>query len=203
MKKGLIGLLLACAAATVYAEVPRVRLYTNVGYGLGGDTLLSGQYIGGSGFRLRTGQGPVLAVGADIRLADRLTLQGSLGYQRDSMEAANGNVSFHRWPVELLGFYSINQQVRVGMGVRKTQNVKVKAEGVGAGIDIEGSYNSSAGAVLEVQYLFDVPATVDRKLIVGMHLRYVQESFTQEDSGTGPKEKKKGNHVALGLVFYY
>jgi hypothetical protein len=200
MKNWLIACMIVASAMAAQAEAPRLRMYGNVGHGFGGDALVKGTWSNGEPWDLRAGSGPVLAVGADFRIADRITIQGSVGHQRNSIDGTNGNVAFARVPVELLGFYAVTQQFRLGLGVRQSQSAKVVGGGVASGV--YRTYDSSAGAVLEVQYLFSAPSASDRTPVVGVHLRLISEGYTQNNGGAGA-EKISGNHVAAGLVFYY
>jgi hypothetical protein len=142
-------------------------------------------------------------VGADVRLTDKVSIQGSVGHQRNRVVGSNFTFDFQRQPVELMGFYSVTEQVRVGLGARKVVNAKLTGDGVALGYAANGNYDSSVGAVLEAQYLFNPPSQVARNLVVGINLRFVKEDFTQADGGIPPYETKSGDHIALGLVFYY
>lgn len=204
MKKGLIGLAVAMAGMAAYAqEAPALRAYASVGYGYGGAALVSGVFSSGQEFELNAGDGLVLTLGADYRLTDRFSVRGSFGYQYNDIRAINGNLEFTRHPVELLGFYALNEQVRVGLGLRKVVGAEVKLTDAAAVLPGAGKYDSSVGAVLEGQYLFNTPSATGRSLVTGLNLRFVSESFTQQDDGAGPYEKKSGSHVELGLMFYY
>lgn len=200
MKSGLIACMLVTSAMAAQAEAPRLRLFGSVGHGFGGDALVKGSWSNGEPWDLRAGTGPVLALGADFRIADRITVQGSVGHQRYSIDGTNGSVAFSRVPVELLGFYALTQQFRLGLGVRQSQSAKA----VGGGVlsSVYRTYDSSAGAVLEAQYLFSAPSASGRAPALGVHLRFIGEGFTQNNSGAGA-QKISGNHVAAGLVFYY
>ncbi|MCZ8252772.1 MAG: hypothetical protein O9318_09910 [Hylemonella sp.] len=203
MKKSLIGLGLACAALGASAEAPRVRMYANVGYGFGGQPLIDGIWVNSSNqqtgtWDIKTGKGVVLALGADVRITERLSLQGSMGYETDSVEGVNGGYKFSRVPVELLGFYSVTERFRLGGGVRKVQSTNIQGHG-----DAEGdhfAYTQSGGAVLETQYFFSEPSRTGREPLFGMYLRYIRESYQLRDQ---QGDKKDGNHFALGLLFYY
>jgi hypothetical protein len=200
MKKSLIGLTLACAAAAAQADAPKFRLYGSVGYAFGGDPLVSGTWTSGDTWDLRAGRGSALALGGSLRMTDRVTIQGSIGHHRYSIDGTNGNIVFTRVPVELLGFYSLTEQLRLGLGVRQSRNARVKGGGVAASVD--EPYESSSGAVIEGQYFFDKPSTSSREPEFGLYLRYVKESYTAKNA-SWDTEKRDGNHVALGLMFYY
>lgn len=203
MKNLLMALLMVAAGAAAQAEAPRLRAYGSVGYGMGGEALVSGRYTDGSGFELLAGNGWVMAVGADLRITDNITVQASVGHQRNRINAANADFDFQRYPVEVLGFYAPSEQVRLGLGARKAYNAKVTGTDAGYGWAGTGNYDSSVGAILEAQYLFSPPSLTERKLVTGVNLRFVKENFTLTTESGGTGVAKRGDHVAIGLVFYY
>lgn len=202
MKNLLIGLMLAVTSAAVQADVPRVRFFGSVGYSVGGDKLVNGSYTDGSTFELYAGTGWTWTIGGDLRLTDNFAVQGSLGQQRNRVVASNGEFDFFRYPVELMGFYGVTEHVRLGLGGRKTYNAKVTGTGAATTYFGTGNYDSTAGAVLEGQYLFSTPRS-ERSLVSGISLRFVRENFklTTESGGTG--EEKRGDHMGVNLFFYY
>ena len=204
MKNLLMALLMGATGATAQAEAPRFRVLASAAYGVGGDTLVSETYSNtGQPFELRTGTGWVWAVGADLRMTDSVAIQASVGHQRNRAIGANFDFDFQRQPVELLAFYSMTDQVRLGLGARKVYNAKLTGYGTAAGYTGTGNYDSSVGTVLEGQYFFTTPSLTERKLMVGMNLRYVQETFKLAEGGVGPRTDKSGDHVEIGLIFYY
>lgn len=205
MKNWLICFMMAATATAAQADAPRFRVHGSVAYAQGGDPLISEVYDTGQTFELIAGTGWVWTVGADFRITDSIAIQGSVGHQRNRAIGSNFNFDFQRQPVELLVFYAASEHVRLGLGARKVQNAKLTGNELSAAINHKatGSYDSSVGQVLEVQYLFSPPSLTERKLVTGMNLRFVRENFTQAEESGGTGVAKKGDHIAIGLVFYY
>ena len=199
--KQLAAALLALAATVAQAQGigTGVRLYTNLGYSLGGDTLASGTFTNGDAWNVKAGEGLMLAVGADFRVAENFTLRTSVGYHYDGVNAKNGDVSFTRIPVEVLGFYEVNQHFMLGGGLRKATGARIEASGVVSGLSSVGDYDSSLGVVLEGVYFFNAISKESHKAQWGINLRLVSEEFKQ----VGNPVSKSGNHAALGFVFMY
>jgi hypothetical protein len=205
MKKQMVAALLVFGSAMALAQEaspPSVRLFGNFGYGFGGDTLASGTYTNGSTYEVKAGTGVQFAIGADARVAEKVTIQGSVGYHSHSTTASNGEIAFKRTPIELLAFYDVTKQFRLGGGVRKSTGAEMTVSGAAVGSAAAGKYDSSTGAVLEGQYFFSPAASTagSRKAQFGLSLRYVTENYTLQNSNTGAKN---GNHGAIGLVMYY
>jgi hypothetical protein len=203
MKRFFMGLMLMAAAFAAQADAPRLRFLGSVGYGWGGDQLINGTYTSGTNFELLAGTGWTWTVGGDLRLFDRFSLQASVGQQRNRVTAQNGDADFQRNPVELLGFFGVTDQLRLGLGLHKSYNAKVTGTGVFYGWTGAGSYEGSVGGVLEVQYLFWAPSKSERAAVWGMNLRFIKENFTLSAADGGTGEAKSGDQMAVGLVFYY
>ncbi len=203
MKKWLIGFMLAAAAAVAaHAEAPKVRLFGSLAYGWGGDQLVHGSYTDGSSFELLAGTGWVMAIGGDLRITDTISVQASLGQQRNRVVASNGEFDFFRNPFEVLGFYAVSEQFRLGLGARKNYNAKVTGTGVASTYSGTGNYDSTTGAVLEGQYLFSPPKD-ERSFVSGVSLRFVRENFKLAEDSGGTGEEKRGDHMAVSIFFYY
>ena len=202
MKKWLMGLSMGLAAMAAQAQAPTFRLFGSVAYGMGGDALISGSYSGGPSYELLAGTGWTWTIGGDMRLSERITLQASVGQQRNRVPGSDGEYDFQRNPVELLGFYALSDQVRLGGGARKVYSAKLTGSGVVAGAAGTGDYDSTAGAVLEGQYLFTAPKN-ERSFISGVSLRFVRENFKLSEASGGTGEEKRGDQIAVGLFFYY
>ena len=202
MKNWLICFMLAAAATAAQAQAPAVRFVTSLGYSAGGDTLASGTYASGNTYSIDAGKGVTFAVGADFRLAEKVTLQAAIGHHQDGTNASNGEIAFKRTPIELLGFYEVTENLRLGGGLRKAQNAEVTATGAAAGISAAGSYESTLGAVLEAQYFFNSLrySNAEHKSLFGLGVRVVSESYQQNNSTAG---SKNGGHVALNFIFSY
>lgn len=202
MKKCLIGMLMGLAAMSAQAQATTFRLFGSLVYGWGGDQLISGTYTSGAEYELLAGTGWTWTIGGDMRLTDRIFLQASVGQQRNRVTASNGEFNFQRNPVELLGFYALNEQVRLGVGARKVYGAKLTGTGVAAGAAGTGDYDSTVGAVLEGQYFF-TPPTNQHSFVSGVSLRFVRESFKLSEASGGTGEEKRGDQVGIGLFFYY
>lgn len=139
------------------------------------------------------------ALGADYRIAEKVTLQGSVGREVSTIpNAANGDLTFTRVPVELLGFYDLSKDFRLGGGLRYSTNPNMTGNGFAEGWSGLGGYEPSLGAVLEGQYLFVTPVKGSAgNGQFGLSLRYVSESFKKNGTTTN------GDHYELGLVLYY
>jgi hypothetical protein len=207
MKKLCIGLALAGSLAAAQAEAPRLRMYINAGYSVGGDQLMSGVWVDPNDntkvvgqWDIKAGAGTLFAFGADYRLTDKFFIQASVGEQRGGVDGTNLGYTFRRVPAELLGFYAVTEQTRLGIGVRKTSGAAIRGNGLATGY--KQAYESSMGTVLEGQYFFTEPSKTERSPLFGIYMRFVREEYRAEAPATNTKWKS-GNHIGAGLMFYY
>lgn len=201
MKKLLVSLALmgVCAVAQAQAQTSKWRFFAGVGLSNGGETIAAGTIttIGTTQvlpFEIQAGTGTQYRLGADYRLADRVTLQGSIGRSVSDPMGMNGSLTFTLTPVELLGFVNMTDSLRIGAGVRKS-SAEMTGTGISASWSGNGSYSSSGGSVVEAQYLFAMPGA--QKSQFGISARFVNESFNHNSVTF------KGNTYEVGLALYY
>jgi len=167
-------------------------LHYVVGAGVtfGGDKLATATYTNGSSTNIRAGGGLALLAGVDYRVSPEFSVQGTVGYHiHFTPEASNGDADFRRLPVELLAYYHVAPQWRVGGGLRFVSNAKL--HGSGAASNLNENFDNSTSLVAETEY-FVTPK-------VGIKLRYVNDEFKSERT----KQTFSGNHVGLLANFYF
>lgn len=188
------ALALASSLASAQPAQPgplRSNLFVNIGYGSGGDTLVSIPMRDGSVQDIQAGKGVTLKGGLEFWIGQDATFQLSAAYQVDNTSAVNGDVKFSRWPIEGLMFWNLNDRMRLGGGLRKTTSAKLSGSGAGTQF-VDGTYHfdSSTGVVLEGEYLLTPQ--------MGMTLRYVKESYSVNGSPS-----ISGDHVGAGLNYHF
>jgi hypothetical protein len=198
--KGLVVLaMLAGAAAAQAQQASNWRFFAGGGIAHGGDTIVAGSIVDvGNGhvipFEIKPAGDWQLRVGADYRLADRFTLQGSIGHGNSDPMGYDGSFSLTVVPFELLGFFNITDALRLGGGLRKSY-ADLAGTGKGLGFQGLGRYDSSNGAVLELQYLWSSSSA--RSPQFGVSLRRVSETFSKDGYSFN------GGHTEFGVALYY
>jgi hypothetical protein len=199
MKKSLLACTLVLGCVLAHAEAPsKWRFLGRVGMGFGSAALDSGIYQGGTSWELSAGNGLKYALGADYRISEKVTLQATVGKELSTVPASNGDLTFNRTPVELLGFVDLSKDFRLGAGLRNSTNSSVSSSGAGNNYPSIGNWSASVGAVVEAQYIFDSKMKADGGVSqFGVNLRLVSENFTK-DAVT-----KSGDHYEVGVFLYY
>ena len=160
-----------------------------IGFGKGGDTILTAQYTDGSIGNIKAGNGLHVFGGLDYRLSDRFDAQVDAGYQAGTVNADNGELTFKKIPVELLAHVYLTPTLRAGAGVRFDEHVKLSGTGVAS--MVQQDFNSATGAIVEIEYLVTPH--------FGIKLRGVDEKFTP----AGYTNKFSGNQLALLASLYF
>ena len=204
MKKMFIGALagMALLSSPVWAQetASAWQWVGSAGLTLGGDTLAGGTYINsGDSFKIKAGGGLSLSVGGAYQVSPDWAVQSTIGYHFDSTNAKNGDITFSRMPIELLGLYSVNDKWRVGAGLRSAGSAKITTSGAASFLGSE-KFDNTLGQILEVQYIFGGPQEANvKKARMAIAGRYVMEEFKAQHSG----KTFNGNHLGVNLMVYY
>jgi hypothetical protein len=124
-------------------------------------------------------------------------------FRSNRVAGSNFDWDFVRNPAEVIVFYSVTEQVRLGLGAHKTYNAKFTESGTN--FSAYADYEGSTGTVLEGQYFFTAP-TNERSFRAGINLRFIRENFTRTNYYEGTQTtsaEMRGDQIALGLFFYY
>lgn len=198
MKKLALAFSLAAALGAAQAQTYEVvqpletkplRWVLGAGLTFGGDKMATAVYEDGVEIDIHGGGTIALLAGLDYRVSPEFSVQGTVGYHIDSASARNGDLRFERVPLELLGYYHVNDKVRAGGGVRFVTNAALRSDGPGSFGDDE--FDDTTSAVAELEYMYSAR--------LGFKLRYVNEQFKE----TARRYPVKGNHLGLLANFYF
>jgi hypothetical protein len=203
MKKALITIAILTSSMAAVAQDSPWRIFVGLGYAAGGEKIFSGTIttIGTNKvtpFDIQSGVGFQERIGAEYRLNERLTVQGSIGHSASEAMGINGSADFTTIPVELMGFAEIGRGFRIGAGLRQA-TAELRGTGVSENFPLNGRYTGSQGAVLEFQYLFNngTARSGTSPTQFGVSLRGVTETFSH------PLGTLNGDHYEVGVVLYY
>ncbi len=199
MKKLLISLALALAGASVaHAQnmapanaypVKQVHGFFGAGLTYGGDKLATAHYADGYNMNVHAGGVIALMGGVDWAVTPEFTFQASVGYHVDQAPGSNGDIRFERFPFELLAFYKVAPQWRVGGGVRYLTGTKLASSGAAYFGDY--TFDNTVSAVLEAEYMMSPR--------VGIKVRYVAEKIDNKYD----KHKIDASHAGVFANFYF
>jgi hypothetical protein len=187
----LVALAIASLSQNAAAQDMGKQLRFTMGAGLtfGGDKLATAVYTNGAEIDIRAGSMVALNAGADFRITPEVSLQATVGFHVDDATASNGDMRFQRFPIELLAYYNVSPQWRIGGGVRYVSNAKLTSSGAAYIGDL--SFEDTVSGVLEGEYAMSNS--------IGIKVRYVQEQFENKYNG----RKTDANHVGVFANFYF
>jgi outer membrane protein W len=166
-----------------------LRFFIGTGLTFGGDKLAGTQPVNGYSYKVTAGGTVQLHAGVSYMFTDKFAGSLAAGYHFSTVDASDGTATFDRYPVEILGHYTVTPNVRIGAGVRLISSAKLRGDGAGASLDT--NYSSTTGAVLEGEYMIG-----DR---FGIKLRFVNEKY----KASGTQNKVDGNHAGLMFNYYF
>lgn len=192
----LAGAALAVAAATpTFAADAGSSLKPVIGVTLtgGGKTLVEVEFDDGGSRKISSGGLTHLFAGVEYREPGApWSIQATVGYHFDRVSADNGSLSFSRVPLEVLGFWHANDNIRLGGGLRKATGTQFETSGAGNDIAPEFNMRSTMGVVLQGEYLFGEHASV--------FLRYVNEKYESNYLVGG---EVSGEHGGIGFAYRF
>ncbi len=199
MKKIVISIALAFAGAGVAQAqnmapveafpTKQMRGFVSAGITAGGDKLATARYTNGGRVDLHAGGLFALNAGIDYTVTQQFSFQGSIGYHVDQANGSNGEIRFQRYPIELLAYYKVAPQWRLGGGVRYVSSPKLTSSG--AAYLGEYRFDNAVSGLVEAEYILSPQ--------VGIKLRYVAEKIDNRYD----THKIDANHVGVFGSFYF
>lgn len=191
-----VGALLGTLALSAVAGATTLELGGGVGadFNAGADTLLELEFDDGSDQEIKAGNGLSLFASGGVLFFDeyqhRLETALSLGIKMSTMQpASNADLSFLRFPVELLGFYRNDDwHFRVGGGAVLHLGNSLTGSGELSELDVD--MKTALGGVIQADFVID-------DWFFGM--RYTALSYQV----SGAPESAAANSLGVGLGYMY
>ncbi len=143
--KVVLPLLALAMSSNVYA----VKWVAEGGIHVGGDNLATATFTNGDTSKITAGSLLAVGIGPQIDLSENSHLRILLNYKTDNISARNGNLSFTRFPIDLLYFYQ-TEQWNFGGGLTYHLNPELSGDGLASGVS--GSYDNALGYIAEVDF---------------------------------------------------
>lgn len=145
----------------------------------GGDEILTVFFTDGGDQKMRAGQGGFLGLGGQFEFQEtkNFMLRASIGIKYTTTAADNANIRLTRFPINLMPYWIIKEDFRLGVGITSHQNVRFKGDGFVEDINFKGTL----GTRFEVGY------------------KWVAVTYTILDYKSEMVEKISANSVGLSL----
>lgn len=178
MKKFLLTLSTLLATFNTFAQngTPDTDLGAHFlltgGLTYGGDEIAKIKYDNGDNVNIHAGGLILIGAGGTYRFDNNWEAQVSINYQFDQANAKNGDATFDRFPLDLLGFYRTGPH-RFGGGITYHMNPKYKSSFDFSGGKQHVSFDDAMGAVIEYDYFLSDS--------VSLGARYVSIKYKSSD----------------------
>ncbi len=177
-----------------------MHLVLNGGLTYGGDTIYTAVYTNGSTSNIKGGSLLQFGIGGLYQFEnDPIALMLSANYHFDTAIGSNGDVTFGRFPVEMLAYYTGKERFRIGGGVRIINSPETTA--TVNGFTEKMTFDNTTGLVGEIGYQLSPQAWLNFRFVSE---KYQGKTFTNASgtvlsmAGTAPYS---GSH--LGVNFSY
>ena len=184
------------------APIPGPHFILNAGWTFGGDTVDSARYTNGDSTSVKGGGLLQFGLGGLYQFeSSPISLLLSANYHFHNVTASNGNMTFSRFPIEFLGYYTGIERFRIGGGVRFVNSAEVSKKINGS--TEKTTFDNTTGYVVEVGYHIGQP--------VWFNVRYVSEKY-QGNTYTSPSgatislvgtKPLNGSHIGAGFTFVF
>lgn len=190
----------------------RLRPMLGLGYSWGGDTIMPVTIIPqGTSIQyqetIKAGSGIDLRAGVELGSPrSPFAVQLAVAYHNDGAGGLdNKHIDFRRVPLELIGYWRVSPQLRLGVGARKSTNASLRFSKnycnqlklAFSDPELQCSYGlkSSLGAIVEAEY--ELTPTW------GLRARYATESFKFKEQEEFETTKTiHGDHFGIMSVWY-
>lgn len=156
MKKLAVSSLILCSAmASVAANATNEiegNFSVHAGLTYGGDDLSTLEYDNGDKVDITAGGLALLGVGYNINFSEQISVKINGSYHFDNASAKNGDITFSRFELEAIPYYSINNKVRLGLGAAYHTAVDYNND---FDSNIDTKFDSSVGFILSGDYQLD------------------------------------------------
>lgn len=189
-----------CAPAAGNAQ-EGVHFILSGGLTTGGDKIASVQFTNGDTTNIHAGDLIQIGGGALWQFRAPVALALTANYQTAGIAARNGDVTFDRYPLEALLYYTGEKRWRFGGGVRYVESPRYKDYVYREGNNrIE--FKNATGAVAEIGYGLSDHAWLNVRYVSE---RYKPESITSNGvtSWNGNFDSVDGSHVGINFLYQF
>lgn len=188
------------AVPQISATKPGLHLVLNGGLTYGGDTIYTAVYTNGTTQKIKGGSLMQFGVGGLYQFENNpVALMLSANYHFDAATGSNGDISFGRFPVEVLAYYTGKEHFRIGGGMRIVNSPETTATINGQTEKV--TFDNATGLVAEIGYQLSQQAWLNFRFVSEKYQGKTFTSTTGTVSSLAGSAPVSGSH--LGVNFSY
>ncbi|VAW98186.1 hypothetical protein MNBD_GAMMA22-1202 [hydrothermal vent metagenome] len=187
--KSLLKVALPLFALALSSNAHAVKWIGEGGVHFGGDNLATATFTNGDTKDINAGALLSVGIGPQIDITENSNVRVLFNYKTDSISAQNGNLSFTRFPIDVMYFYTTEQWL-FGGGITYHLNPELMGDGLASGIN--GSYDNALGFLAEVDF------RLGEFFYIGGKLTFIDYEPQQANAKT-----VDGNSVGIVMGFIF
>ncbi|MDD5057861.1 MAG: hypothetical protein PHQ60_08305 [Sideroxydans sp.] len=185
------------AAPKISPTKPGFHVVVNGGMTYGGDTIATAIYSNGDTATIKGGALMQFGIGGLYQFENRpLALMLSANYHFDSVSGSNGSLSFSRFPIEVLAYYTGKERFRFGGGMRFINSPEY------SGLTQNATFENTTGVVAEIGYQVAPQGWLNFRFVSEKYqLKTLTSSgITYSGAGTAPYS---GSHLGINFTYEF
>ena len=197
----MLGMATVVAAANEPEEGSRMNWFVGFGLTHGGDELAEVELIYEDDSHdedLRAGELITIAAGIVVYLPmPSWSLQTSIGYHTDAVGDYNDDITFDRYPLELIPFYNFSNH-RIGAGLSYHLSPELDLKEIG-GPKVE--FDDALGWLVEYDYSFS--GWENDSVVLGVRYLWIDYEVDKVNKVGTPGIDVDGNHVGIHVNYMF
>lgn len=174
----------------------------NMGLTYGGDDIFTATTTSGSTKSVKGGSLVQFGLGGLYQFESvPVALMLSANYHADSVTASNGDMSFHRYPIETLAYYTGVENFRFGGGIRVVTSPTASATINGATQKIV--FDNATGYVAELGYRMAPHAWINFRYVSEKYQAKTYTSTSGTTSSVAGSKPFDGSHFGVNILFEF
>jgi hypothetical protein len=192
----------ALTASNSIATKPGMHFLINMGLTYGGDDIFTATTTTGSTKNVKGGGLVQFGLGGLYQFESApMALLLTANYHVDSVTASNGDLNFHRYPIETLAYYTGAERFRIGGGVRIVTSPEASMTINGATQKIV--FDNATGYVAELGYKMSQMSWINFRYVSE---KYQGKTYTSTSGTTTSLAGTKaidGSHFGVNVTFEF
>ncbi len=178
---------------------PGLHLVLNAGMTYGGDSIYTATYTSGGSTSIKAGSLVQLGIGGLYQFENNpLALMLSANYHFDSSTASNGDMSFNRFPIEALAYYTGKERFRIGGGMRVVNSPESSLTINGA--TTKYTFDNTTGLVVEVGYQMAPRGWLNFRFVSEKYQVKTSNGINVSNQGW---KSVNGSHVGVNFTYEF
>lgn len=190
---------------SIQTTKPGFHLMINAGMTYGGDTVATAYFNNGSSTDIKGGGLMQFGAGGLYQFENTpLALMLSANYHFHSAGGTGGSVSFNRFPIEALAYYTGKERFRLGGGVRIINSPEADSTTQGSGFTVKNVlYKDTTGLVAEIGYQLSSEGWINFRFVSEKYQGKTATAYNGATASLANDSPKSGSHMGVNFTYEF